>query len=89
MAEVERNFSAGTVTFELNLMLHDSGSGRSKHTDFVEQAAFLMAPIARYIEEHFQFHDAQVFQLRYMGDATTGTEPLDIIDLAPLPWLDE
>lgn len=85
----DRDFAVGTVTFEIDLMLHDSGSGRPKHVDVVEQAGFLVEPFARYIEEHLQFDDAQVVTLRYMGDATTGTEPVLTRNLTQMPRSDD
>jgi len=58
----------GTVTMELDLWLRDSGSGREKHTDVVHGAGFLMEQLALFIEENFQYDDAQVLVMRLLSE---------------------
>src|SRR6266704_815775 len=78
--ETPFEFSSGTVTYEIDVML-SANTGRAKHTDVRGAGAFMMLAIDRalrsYPREGINFGG-----IRYMGDQPSGLS--EIVDQMPV-----
>ncbi|MGH9025956.1 MAG: hypothetical protein ACRDWD_07555, partial [Acidimicrobiia bacterium] len=84
MGQEEYDFSSGTVVFEIDMML-SSASGRAKHTDIVEQGAWLLEPVRRGLQALPRDDGSGVAfgNIRYMGEGPSGLDALSELDAGP------